>query len=101
LGRGIVLSHQDKPEESNREFLRLVQTYLPVKDVSAKAKDVPPKKQPNRGQLEQFFFRNTGGANWKRAVGEALDRNAKNLGAKMPNELKRLRMLPAKGPLRP
>jgi eukaryotic-like serine/threonine-protein kinase len=103
LGRGIVLAHQDRAEESNREFMRLVQTYPPplVKDVSPKAKDVPPKKQANRGQLEQFFFRNTGGANWKRAVGEALDRNAKNLSAKMPDELKRLRMLPAKGSLRP
>ncbi|HKB04722.1 MAG TPA: serine/threonine-protein kinase [Gemmataceae bacterium] len=99
LGRGIVLAHQDMAEQSNDEFLKLVRTYPPLL-----AKDVPPPKKAGlapKGQLEQFFFRSAAGANWKRAVGEALDRNAKNLGGKMPDDLKRLRMLPAKGPLRP
>jgi hypothetical protein len=46
--------------------------------------------------LEQFFYKATSGPNWKRAVGDAVERNAKNLGDKMPDELKRLRLLPAK-----
>ena len=99
LGRGVVLAYQDRPEESNAEFLRVVTDYPPP----AKKDAQPPKPRPKdarpgtRGLLEQFFARTVAGANWKRAVGEALDRNEKNLGDKLPDELKRLRMLPAKG----
>ncbi len=91
LGRGIVLAHQDKAEESNKEFLRIVALYPANKDKL-------PKKGPLAGPLEDFFFRAPAGAAWKRAVLEALDRNAKNLNGKSPSELGRLRMVPAKGP---
>jgi hypothetical protein len=93
LGRAIVLAYEDRADESNAEFLKVVTTFPPPpkKDVVPKAKDL------RRGVLEQFFARSVPGANWKRAVGEALDRNEKNLGGKLPDELKRLRMLPAKG----
>lgn len=96
LGRGIVLAYQDKADESNAEFSKVVNDYPPPKKDPPlpKAKDLRPG---NRGQLEQFFARPAVGANWKRAVGEALDRNDKNLGGKLPDDLKRLRMLPAKG----
>src|SRR5262249_27584747 len=101
LGRGIVLAYQDRAEESNSEFLKLVTTYPPRKDAVIPKKDAP--KGPRAGgQLELFFARTAGGANvaganWKRAVGEASDRNEKNLGGKLPDELKRLRLLPSKG----
>jgi eukaryotic-like serine/threonine-protein kinase len=96
LGKGIVLAYQDRTDESNAEFLKTLKAYpgTPLK------KDlVPPKVRPGTmGLLEQFFSRSTSGAHWKRSVGEALDRNEKNLG-KLPDEMKRLRMLPAKAPL--
>jgi hypothetical protein len=97
LGKGIVFAYQDKAEESNAEFLKLVRAYPPLKGDPP----VPPKaKSPLRGtQIEQFFNRTNAGANWKRAVGEALERNARNLEGAIPEELKRLRMLPIKGPV--
>jgi serine/threonine-protein kinase len=91
LGKGIVLAYQDKAEESNIEFVKVVKAYPPPK------KDVLPKGTRGGGQLEVFFARPAAGANWKRAVGEALDRNEKNVGGKLPDELKRLRLLPANG----
>ena len=97
LGKGIVLAYQDKADESNAEFLRIVKSYPPL---LKKEESVPPKLRPDpkgsRGVLEQFFNKATSGPNWKRAVGDAVERNAKNLGDKMPDELKRLRLLPAK-----
>jgi eukaryotic-like serine/threonine-protein kinase len=104
LGRGIVLAYQDRPDESNAEFRKVIETYPP----STLRKDMPKKdpvmpKGPRiapAGLLEQFFARSVAGANWKRAVGEALDRNEKNLGGQLPDDLKRLRMLPAKSPAR-
>jgi len=97
LGKGIVLSYQDRADESNAEFLRVIRANPPL---LKKDDTVPPKLRPDhkgvRGQLEQFFNRNLSGPNWKRAVGDAVERNAKNLGDKLPEELKRLRMLPAK-----
>jgi hypothetical protein len=92
LGKGMVLAYQDRAEESNAEFLRMVKTYPPPKKDS-----VPPKGPRFGGQLEQFFARTVAGPNWKRAVGEALDRNEKNLGGKLPDELRRLRLLPGRG----
>ena len=92
LGRAVVLAYEDKAEESNAELLKLVKAYPPPKKDSA-----VPKGQRSGGQLEQFFTRTEAGTHWKRAVGEALDRNEKNLGGKLPDELKRLRLLPAKG----
>jgi predicted Ser/Thr protein kinase len=96
LGRGVVLAQQDKAEESNAEFLKLVRNYPPPKA------DLPAPKQKGglKGQLEAFFNRPIAGLHWRRAVGEALDRNEKNLGGKAPDELRRLRVLPAKGPQR-
>jgi len=92
LGRAVVLAYEDKAEESNAELLKLVKAYPPPK------KDSPLPKGPRfGGQLEQFFARTVAGPRWKRAVGEALDRNEKNLGGKLPDELKRLRLLTAKG----
>jgi serine/threonine-protein kinase len=91
LGKGIVLAYHDKAEESNAEFVEVVKANPPPK------KDVLPKGPRGGGQLEVFFARTVAGANWKRAVGEALDRNEKNVGGKLPDELKRLRLLPAKG----
>lgn len=90
LGKGYVLAYQDRAKESNEEFQRVVQ--LPP----GPKKDDLPKKAGPRGPVEQFFNQGTAGLNWKRAVGEALERNAKNLGGNMPDDLKRLRMLPAK-----
>jgi serine/threonine-protein kinase len=93
LGKGYVLAFQDKADDSNAEFLKIVEAYLgPLK----KDDGIPPKKAGPRGQLEQFFSQTTAGLNWKRAVGEALERNAKNLDGNLPDRLKRLRMLPAK-----
>jgi len=99
LGKGIVMSYQDRADESNAEFSRVLRANPPL---VKKDDSVPPKLRPDpkgvRGQLEQFFNRNVSGPNWKRAVGDAVERNAKNLGDKLPDELKRLRMLPAKPP---
>ncbi|HKB05084.1 MAG TPA: serine/threonine-protein kinase [Gemmataceae bacterium] len=96
LGRGVVLAYQDKAEQSNAEFLALAKNY----PAPAKADVAPKAKLGGRGgQLEVFFNRPIAGLHWRRAVGEALDRNEKNLGAKVPDELRRLRILPAKGPL--
>jgi eukaryotic-like serine/threonine-protein kinase len=97
VGRAVVLAQQDKAEQSNEEFMKLVRAYPPP----AKA-DVPPPKAKlggRGGQLEVFFNRPIAGLHWRRAVGEALDRNEKNLGGKVPDELRRFRVLPAKGPL--
>jgi eukaryotic-like serine/threonine-protein kinase len=96
LGRGIALSYLDRPEASNDEFLKLVRDYPPI--LSKIDKGVEPKKAMNRGQLESFFNRPDGGVKWKKALGDALDRNSKNLPGKMPDALTRLRLLPAKGP---
>ncbi|HEX3150230.1 MAG TPA: serine/threonine-protein kinase [Gemmataceae bacterium] len=97
LGKGIVLAYQDRADDSIAEFLKVMRAYPPTplkKDV------IPPKVRPAAlGLLEQFFSHTTTGANWKRLVGEALDRDEKNLG-KLPDEMKRLRLLPAKGPIR-
>jgi eukaryotic-like serine/threonine-protein kinase len=102
LGKGIVLSYQDRADDSNAEFVKLVKNNPPPlkKDdgpPKSKKDDIIAKKAGNRGQLETFFNRTNASANWKRAVGEAIERNSKNLDGKMPDELKRLRMLPAKG----
>jgi serine/threonine-protein kinase len=102
LGKAIVLAYQDRAAESVEEFRKLVTTYPPPlkKDLVVPKKEPAVPKGPRAGLtgvLEQFFTRS--GA-WKRAVGEALDRDEKNLGGKLPDELKRLRMLPAKGPVR-
>jgi serine/threonine-protein kinase len=93
LGRGVVLAHQDKAEESNAEFQKVVGKYSPPK-----GEPPPPKaKVANPGRLEAFFNRPIAGLHGRRALGEALDRNEKNAG-KVPDELRRLRLLPAKGP---
>lgn len=95
-GRGIVLAWQDKTEASVDEFQKLIREYpLPPKSDKAEPK---VKAVLNRGQLEGFFIRNTTGPTWRKAVNEALDRNAKNLGGKLPDGLSRLRFLPAKTP---
>jgi serine/threonine-protein kinase len=94
LGQAIVMSYQDRAQESNNEFRKVVLTYPP----QAKKPDLK-SRPPKSGQLEQFFNREVSGPNWKRAVGEALERNAKNLDGKIPDELRRLRMLPVKGPM--
>jgi serine/threonine-protein kinase len=102
LGKGIVFAYMDRAEESNAEFRKVVEAYppaliVPKKDPVKPGKD-PVRPGAGRGVLEQFFARGVVGANWKRAVGEALDRNEKNLGGKLPDDLKRLRILPGKGP---
>jgi eukaryotic-like serine/threonine-protein kinase len=98
LGKGVVLAYLDKAEESNAEFQKIVKNYPPL---FKKEDALPPKakdlKIGNRGVLEQFFNRSDSGPNWRRAVGDAVERNAKNLGGKMPDDLKRLRMIPTKG----
>ncbi len=94
-GKAVVLAWQDMPEASNEEFLKLLGEFPPVTKL-----DKPEAKlKPNvvRGQLELFFVRNTAGPTWRKAVNEALDRNAKNLGGKLPDGLNRLRFIPAKG----
>jgi hypothetical protein len=98
LGKGVVLAYQDKADESNAEFVRIVKAYPPL---LKKDDVVPPKLRPDakgfRGLLELFFNKNIAGPNWKRAVGDAVERNAKNQSDRFPDELKRLRLLPAKG----
>jgi serine/threonine-protein kinase len=100
LGRGIVLADMDRADDSNAEFRKVMEAYPPA-IVTPKKDSVRPAKDPvrpgTRGLLEQFFTRGVAGANWKRAVGEALDRNEKNLGGRLPDDLKRLRILPSKG----
>ena len=98
LGKAVVLAYQDRADDSNAEFLRIVKTHPPLLKVDPmpRPKDV---KSLARGQLEVFFNRPVAGVNWKRAVGEAIDRNAKNLNAKVPDDLKRLLILPAKRPV--
>jgi hypothetical protein len=92
LGTGIVLAYQDRAEESNAQFKAVMQAH------ASPGKKVDPKLRPPKGgQLEQFFVREVFGPKWKRAVGEALERNAKNLDGKIPDDLRRLRMLPVKG----
>ena len=89
LGRGIVLAHRDQAEESNKEFQ------------AAAAPPVPKDKAPKKAylaQADEFFYRTPAGPEWKRAVGEALDRNAKNLEGPLPPELSRLRLPPVRGP---
>ena len=96
LGRGIVLAHQDNADPSNAAFAKVLRDFPP-----AVKGEVPPKLAGGafpRGLLEAFFMRSTAGVKWKRAVGEAIDRNATNLGGDVPDELKRLRYLQAKGP---
>ncbi len=92
LGHGVVLAYQDRADESNLEFLKAIKAYPPP----GKSGEFIPKKAGNRGQLEQFFNRTKAGPDWKRAVGEALERNAKNLDGKMPDQLRRLRAIPIK-----
>ena len=99
LGKGIVLAYWDRAEDSNGEFVRIAKSYPPL---LKKDDAVTPKLRPDpkgvRGQLEQFFNKNISGPNWKRAVGDAIERNAKNFGDKpMPDELRRMRLLPSKG----
>lgn len=104
LGKGFVLAYQDRAKESNDEFIKVVLNNPPSAkkdEVTGKfKKDDSPviRKGAPRGQLEQFFNRTNSGANWKRAIGEAVERNAKNLDGKIPDQLRRLRMLPAKSP---
>ena len=95
LGKAIVLAYMDRADDSNAEFMRIVKGYPPVlkSDPATRPKDLRPMA---RGQLEFFFNRPVAGVNWKRAVGEAIDRNAKNLNAKVPDDLKRLLILPPK-----
>jgi eukaryotic-like serine/threonine-protein kinase len=89
LGRGIVFAHRDKAGESNEEFLATLTLPVLPKD---------KKKGLILTPADEFFFRTPAGPEWKRAVGEALDRNAKNLGGPMPPELHRLRLPPVRGP---
>jgi hypothetical protein len=94
LGKAIVLAYQDRADESNAKFREVVQAHPPL------GKKPDPKfRPPKGGQLEQFFNHAVSGPNWKRAVGEALERNAKNGDGKVPDDLRRLRMLPVKGPM--
>jgi serine/threonine-protein kinase len=94
LGRGIVLAYMDRADDSNAEFLKVMRTY----PAAGKKEEAPLKglRPGMRGQLEQFFLRPESGPHWRRAVADALDRNEKNLGGKMPDELRRLRLLPGK-----
>jgi len=99
LGKGVVLAYWDRPDESNAEFVKIAKAYPPP---LKKEDAVPPKLRPDpkgtRGQLEQFFNKNISGPNWKRAVGDAIERNAKTLTDKpVPDELRRMRLLPSKG----
>ena len=94
-GKAVVLSWQDMPEASNDEFLKLLREFPPA--LRPDKPDPKAKANVNRGQVEMFFVRNTAGPAWRKAVNDALDRNAKNLGGKSPDGLSRLRLLPAKG----
>jgi serine/threonine protein kinase len=95
LGKGIVLAYQDKAEESNQEFSKLLREY-PAPNLRPDKIDMKAKGAAiNRGVLETFFLRPSAGVSWKRAIGEALDRNSRNLGSKLP-ELDRLRTLPTR-----
>jgi eukaryotic-like serine/threonine-protein kinase len=78
LGKGIVLSYQDRYEESNAEF----------KKIMAQKVDLKPKQV--RTPIEAFLWKYD---RWKRLVADALDRNAKNMGVKELEEpLNRHRM---------
>src|SRR5262249_10329441 len=99
LGKGIGLAYGAGAEASNAEFLQIAKASPPP---LKKGDAVPPKVRPDPkgfgGLLEQFFNKNISGPNWKRAVGDAIERNAKNLPEKpIPDELRRLRLLPSKG----
>jgi eukaryotic-like serine/threonine-protein kinase len=99
LGKAIVLAYWDRAGDSNAEFVRVAKAYPPLlKKDDAVTPKVRPDPKGVRGQLEQFFNKNISGPNWKRAVGDAIERNAKNFGDKpMPDELRRMRLLPSKG----
>lgn len=98
LGRGVVFAHQDKAEPSNEEFAKILRDN-PAMLRPGKI-DLPKLPPPPRGQLETFFALPQAGMNWKKAVGDALDRNAKNLpGKSIPSDFARLRAIPMKGPL--
>src|SRR5262249_6026432 len=64
LGKGVVLAYSDAPEESNAKFKSVMTATL-------KAKPFP------KSALDEFLSRYEW---WKKAVADALDRNAKNLG---------------------
>jgi serine/threonine-protein kinase len=100
LGKGIVLAYWDRADESNAEFVRIAKAYpSPLKKDDAVTPKLRPDPKGVRGQLELFFNKNISGPNWKRAVGDAIERNAKNLGdtKPIPDDLRRLRLLPSKG----
>jgi serine/threonine-protein kinase len=78
LGRGIVLSFQDRCEESNAEFKKIM---TPKTDV---------KLKQGRTPIDAFLWKYD---RWKRLVADALDRNAKNMGvAQLEDPLNRYRM---------
>jgi len=78
LGRGIVLSYQDRYEESNAEFKKIM---TPKTDVKLKLGRTP---------IEAFLWKYD---RWKRLVADALDRNMKNMGVDQLDEpLNRYRM---------
>jgi serine/threonine-protein kinase len=76
LGRGIVLANADLPENSNEEFKSIMTLS------SAKGKPLP--RQP----VDEFLWKYDW---WKKAVADALERNSKNLGAKLEEPLNRYR----------
>lgn len=92
LGKAIVLAHQDRADESNAEFLRVLNLMgaSPVKDKLPKPKVGPV------APIDEFFYRTNAGGAWKRATNESLERNARNLKGVMPAELGRLRPVPTK-----
>jgi tRNA A-37 threonylcarbamoyl transferase component Bud32 len=76
LGKGIVLAHEDLPEKSVAEF----KAVMPQASL--------PKKALGRQPLDEFLWKFD---RWKKAVADALDRDAKNLGTRLEEPLQRYR----------
>lgn len=77
LGKGIVLAHRDQSDDSNKEFKNVMKV------------SVQPKAKANQRQAVDLFLARY--EHWKRAVADALERNAKNAGKPLDDYLNRYR----------
>ena len=88
LGRGVVASHADKAVESNGHIAEAVKKGQAA---VVGAGGLKKKDAVSRLALEMFLVFNSNTGAWKKAVADAVERNRKALGDKLPAGLERLR----------